>query len=434
MLETTELLENFFDSYMPSLSGNLRENRLERMTLLLERLGNPESSFSSIHVAGSKGKGTTSTFLSSLLGEKAKTGLYLSPHVYDIRERFTLSSHFFRDEEYIETLEELKKALEGFSLPHHLGPEKPTTFELYTAYAYLLFRNTGCAYAVIETGLGGRLDATNTLSPLATLFTPIEKEHTRILGDDISQIAREKAGIMRAGVPSFSMTQTSEVEKTLRSEAEAIGSSISFIDTDREELRKAISGDTISINGSRIKLGGRNDLTSMEDLAFAYGALLSLGLIDGSADHDVSATSSLPARFERVTLKSGIEMVFDGAHTPQSARELSSNLKECYGEKVKVLIFCTAEDKNYSEMASILIPNTKSIVITPVGSWKKSKPEEIYAFLKEEYPTISITLEMDGRRALEKAISESEGKLPIVVAGSFYLASTIKEAIKEGEL
>ena len=154
MSSISDTLESFFDSYMPSLSSSLRENRLERMSLLLDHLGNPEKTFQTIHIAGSKGKGSTATFLSALLeGKGYSVGLYLSPHVYDIRERFTLASRFFSDEEYTLALEELQEKLSSFSLPSSLGPERPTTFELYTAYAYLLFKRKGCRWAVIETGL-----------------------------------------------------------------------------------------------------------------------------------------------------------------------------------------------------------------------------------------------------------------------------------------
>lgn len=233
MSSISDTLESFFDSYMPSLSSSLRENRLERMSLLLDHLGNPEKSFQTIHIAGSKGKGSTATFLSALLEKKGySVGLYLSPHVYDIRERFTIASRFFSDEEYTLALEELQEKLSSFSLPSSLGPEKPTTFELYTAYAYLLFKRKGCKWAVIETGLGGRLDATNTISPYATLFTPIELEHTKILGSTLTEIAREKAGIMREGVPSFSFPQREEAEKELKRNAEEIGSPLSFLSID----------------------------------------------------------------------------------------------------------------------------------------------------------------------------------------------------------
>ena len=154
MCTISTTLNEFFDSYSPSLSTSLRENRLNRMRLLLERLGNPERNIKMIHIAGSKGKGTTASFLSWIMNAyNLKTGLYLSPHVYDIRERFTLGTRFFSDDLYKETLIEVKNKLMGFSLPLVYGPEKPTTFELYTAYAYVLFKNAGCRYGVIETGL-----------------------------------------------------------------------------------------------------------------------------------------------------------------------------------------------------------------------------------------------------------------------------------------
>ena len=135
MNDISTTLSLFFDSYSPSLSGNLRENRLERMNLLLKRIGNPEKVLKIIHIAGSKGKGTTASYMSWIMNKyNMKTGLYLSPHVFDIRERCTLGTVFFPQSLYESTLKELQKKIEGFSLNSELGKDKPTTFELYNGY------------------------------------------------------------------------------------------------------------------------------------------------------------------------------------------------------------------------------------------------------------------------------------------------------------
>lgn len=174
-MNAEEILDRFFLSYMPGKDsvGKLRDIRLERMNEILEVLGNPERNLTLVHVAGSKGKGSMSSILAKLLeGKGCKTGLFLSPHVFSLFERFTLSSSFFSDEEYLYVLNRLEKDLDKLSF-------RPSTFELYTAYAYLLFSMTGCTHAVIETGLGGRLDATNTIDPWFSVIMPIELEHTK---------------------------------------------------------------------------------------------------------------------------------------------------------------------------------------------------------------------------------------------------------------
>ena len=171
-----------------------RTYRLDRMHDLLAHLGNPERAFKKIHLAGSKGKGSTASYLASALTSMGyKTGLYLSPHLVDYRERFTLSGTFFDDSLLVSTGQELADSIEGFTFRDEWGETNPTTFELFTAYAYLLFKNSGCSWAIIETGLGGRLDATNTIIPEASVLCPIELEHTKILGSTIREIATEKS-------------------------------------------------------------------------------------------------------------------------------------------------------------------------------------------------------------------------------------------------
>ena len=184
-------LETVFDTFAPE-SGDrrAREHRVERMKLFLSFLGNPEKAFRTYHIAGSKGKGSTASYLSAIItGYGRKCGLYTSPHLFSVRERFTLSGAFFSDSLYINTCNKLLEKTGSFIFPSSLGPEKPTTFEMYTAFAYILFKEAGCTDAVIETGLGGRLDATNTIESEAVFITEIELEHQDVLGKTIREIA-----------------------------------------------------------------------------------------------------------------------------------------------------------------------------------------------------------------------------------------------------
>ena len=185
MIKRIEELETAFDGYSPSMSDDrIRHSRLERMERLLDKLDHPERCYRTYHTAGSKGKGSTSAYLSALLTGSGKVcGLYTSPHLFTIRERFTLSGKLFPDDFYINVFNKLESETKDFRLPPELGAEKPTVFEMYTAYGYMLFKEYGCTDAVIETGIGGRLDATNTISPEAVFLTPIELEHTEIYKD-----------------------------------------------------------------------------------------------------------------------------------------------------------------------------------------------------------------------------------------------------------
>lgn len=437
MYEINDRLSAFFDSFTPPLSNCLRENRLERMELLLKRLGNPEKSVKMIHLAGSKGKGTTSSMMAYVLKNMGyKTGLYLSPHVFDIRERFTLSTEFFPDELYLSTLDKLSSSLKDFSLPSSLGPEKPTTFELYTAYAYLLFKEANCQYAVIETGLGGRLDATNTIDPIATCFTRIEKEHTAILGNRLEEIAKEKAGIMRINIPSFTMEQEEEAYETLIREGEKIGSPLFLITPQDSEftysIEKPIKEVTFHKGKIDIHLVNKNGFTDVEitDLAFAVKVLSSISLLktEGRKDIDFSEGFSLPGRFQLETKKiygKEIRFVFDGAHTVESIKHLLFNLETFHLSPLHTLVFSTAQDKDYSDMADKLLQFFNVVIVTDLGKDKKSNPDAIYAYIKGKYPEKEVIMASSHREALLESIRKTENHEVVVVTGSFYLVDKI---------
>lgn len=437
MNDTSTILNDFFDSFSPSLSGNLRENRLERMNFLLKEIGNPERNIKMIHIAGSKGKGTTASFMSWVMNKKGlKTGLYLSPHVYDIRERFTLGTSFFSESLYLSTLKKLKERIKDFSLPKELGPEKPTTFELYTAYAYLLFKSAGCEYAVIETGLGGRLDATNTIDPIANCFTYIEKEHTKILGSTLEEIAKEKAGIMRKDVPSFIMNMPLEALNTLKKESETIGSKVEDFPLSFEDI--PYKNDILTLYGDNtpIKIYSPSGLTDVElyDFSFALYVLSKTRVckFEGNESLDLSQCFSLPGRFQsqRVLIDNKtINFIFDGAHTISSIEHLMRNIDNYGFSPLSTLIFSTAIDKNYKEMADILVPSFDNIIITGLGESKKSDPKAIYEYISNKWKDKSVTLSPTASDAAEKTLKTTLNDDNVIVTGSFYLVDLIHNAL-----
>ncbi len=429
----SKLLDDFFLSYTPSLSTSLRENRIERMKLLLERIGNPERSFKTIHVAGSKGKGTVSTILSFLLSSLGyKTGLFLSPHVYSVKERFTLASSFFSDEEYIRALETLKEKIKDFTFDEKYGDKRPTTFELYTAYSYILFKETKCTWAVIETGLGGRLDATNTLESSASVITQIEKEHTKILGDTLTLIAKEKSGIMRENKPTFIINQDEEVMDVFKEESKKLNSPLHIFTPPRMEDDDSYSERTIEYMGSTIKLKSFPDDVFLLDALYSVFILTSTALINESTHFDLTESSfHLPGRFEVRNINDRT-FIFDGAHTVHSIELLSKSIGKIKKED-RTLIFSTASDKSWKDMAALIVPFFDRVIVTGIGEWKKSEPEEIYKDIKEMFPHKDIYLILDNVSALEKALSSTEEGGLVTVTGSFYLLGEIDKALKEEE-
>lgn len=198
----------------------VREYRLDRMKALLDYIGNPQENYKTIHIAGSKGKGSTAALIANALSAVGKkTGLYMSPHLINYRERFTLSGTFIEDKILIEAANIFTNMIHDFTFDDESGRSNPTTFEIYTSYAFFLFQYINCEIAVIETGLGGRLDATNIITPILSIITPIELEHTAILGNTISKIAFEKSKIIKQHVPVCISRQTIAAREVLEHEA-----------------------------------------------------------------------------------------------------------------------------------------------------------------------------------------------------------------------
>lgn len=454
MINTINELDGFFNSYNPSLgSGKLRENRLDRMKILLSLLGNPELSFKSIHIAGSKGKGTTAYYLSKIISKNNyKCGLYMSPHVYDLRERFSLAGEFFALEDYIKTANELESVVSKLSFDESLGLDRPTTFELYTAFAFLLFKNTGCEYAVIETGMGGRLDATNVINPVASVFTAIELEHTNVLGNTLVEITREKAGIIKDSTPVFATNQADETMAVIEEVAKEKNADIFMFSKEAtvySNFKYNQENDSID---TTITVGGKNYSLAMDSISsikgydsmYAFFVATKLG-INKKESMDVSDVT-IPARYEErpvaINQDKIVRFIYDGAHTPLSAfmtmdtiiRHFKIQQDETGHEVLRseaCLILSIAEGKKVSEILHILVPYFQNVIITSCGSFKKANTEEIYRLAKEVSPTHDISLVEDPVKAVTRAIRRVDKFGTIFAIGSFYLCAEIKNALKE---
>ena len=437
--EAFKYIESFTNlEKAPNLTA--REYRLDRMFALLPLFDNPQESFKSIHVAGSKGKGSTSAFIAGVLSANdIKCGLYSSPHVLTYKERISMAGTFFDEQLYTDCASRMISLLDnnggGDSLPG--GP--PTTFELLTLLSFLIFRESECEWAVFETGLGGRLDATNVIIPEASVLTLIELEHTEYLGETIAEIAGEKAGIIKTGVSVFCAAQTADAEKVFRQRAAEKKSEI-FFPTDliinldskkhcdknfsQEASLKLNSGTRLSFN---LKQAG---FFQAKNAALAISVLEHLKLKKNTGLAEIGLTEgiskiALPGRMEKLYPEnSDIPVVLDGAHTPKSVKLSTEAFFETVDKTDGTLLFGAVSGKDIRAMAKALRNSFTEVIISTPGTFKKSDPAEVHSIFTEE--GFSSRLIEDPSLALAEALSF---KKPVFVTGSFYMVSEIRAII-----
>jgi len=415
-------------------SGSLftaRSYRLERMQLLLERFAHPQLAYRTIHIAGTKGKGSTATLLArGLQAAGVRTGLYTSPHVMSYVERMEVLGEESNIPGILALGEQIRRAVE--ELPEEtieaMGP--PNTFELLTLLAFCTFRECGCQYVVVETGIGGRLDATNLVDPELCLITPIELEHTDVLGDTLAAIAREKAGIFKAGKPVFSAPQVGEVKEELKLAARRVGAPIVFLDEQLSSFRARYT-----ITGTELEFA----LAGGEQISYSLALIGTVqaenaALVHLAAQHSLPwllpalkqgfAAARLPARME--VLRRDPVVVIDGAHTPRSVRIVLDTFTRLFGPD-GVLLFAAAAGKKFPEMAEILAPAFREIVVTTPGTFRESNAREVRrAFVRLNPNTLLIP---DTAGALARARVLAGTGRPLLVTGSFYLAGLVREIL-----
>ena len=425
--QVMKYMESFTNLEKKTDNYTTRTYRLDRMQAIMKTLGDPQACYKTIHVAGSKGKGSTASYIAaSLRAAGFKTGLYMSPHVSDYRERFTINGAFIETSVLLSVAEKLVSVLEGFHFCDEMGENQPTTFELYTAYAFLLFKEENCTWAVIETGLGGRLDATNILKPQASVLTPIELEHTDILGPTIEKIAIEKSKIIKPGVPSFSALQVPEALSVFKNEASSVGSSFHYLGdyiTDLTENHIAFKDGYCW--DFHLSMAG---LVQAQNCALALLVIRTLGLYVPSATEKAMAENKIPGRMEKVAWKR--PLFLDGAHTKNSMGFLLETFRKMYPGRSGICIFGAVTGKNHVDMAHQVLGAFDTVVVSRPGTYKQSNPKALYELLLSiKGPSQNVVLLEDAKDALSYCLEHTKENEPVLCAGSFYLAGSIKEAL-----
>jgi dihydrofolate synthase/folylpolyglutamate synthase len=429
--------------------------KLERMETLAALAGHPEACAPAIHVAGSKGKGSVTGMISAILeAQGIKTARYMSPHVTEYRERITSGDEFFDESIYIEAGNELREITETLTdraetefrlfSPGLAGGEGPTFFELLTLYFFLCARKAGAGFLVIETGMGGRLDPTNVVSPLVSVITPIELEHTEYLGDTIAAIAGEKAGIIKPGKPLALAEQEDEALAIFRESAAAKSAPLVFFPEAAD-----IQGLSICREGTGFTLGFKRPGLFPAPLELflpipgaiqaknaGLAALAVKTAFPAAGEAAIRAGlehCKLPARFERVF--DDPPLIIDGAHTPKSMELTVQTFVSLYGEGGIALFGCVA-GKNAEAMARRLLPHFSRIIITTPGAFKTSDPDALYrvftreALAQKAGKRPDLACVKNTGEALQKALDFGrKQRLPVLTAGSFYLAAEVRRML-----
>ncbi|MCL2706371.1 MAG: bifunctional folylpolyglutamate synthase/dihydrofolate synthase [Spirochaetaceae bacterium] len=453
--EGFEYLQSF-TNLEKQTSFSEREYRLDRVKYLFDKFDSPHNEINLIHIAGSKGKGSTALYAASILKALGfKTGLYASPHVLSFKERISLAGVFFSNSVYAKNIDLIKDFLESESIPFE---SSPTTFELLTLLAFLIFRHEKCSWAVIETGIGGRLDATNIITPLCSVITPIELEHTDILGTTLKEIAFEKAGIIKNNIPCVTAKQKAEVLEVLKNKAEKENTILTTIDK-AIEIKDVLLNEKGTSFSLIFNVDNDNDMllkkiekqyrfkTKMLG-AFQTGnsALAMLSVKKALERNNISikaeeffynckkgiAKAFAPGRIEYISLgKSKPALIIDSSHTENSAEKLAETVKSIKKERNIVLIFGVVEGKDYKKIIEKLKNLFTEIIISTPGTFKKSNPQAIYEYLKLELSAINakVYIEKDPKDAFNSALEKAGKNGLIVTTGSFYMAGEIKKIL-----
>lgn len=401
---------------------------LERMSKLMAALGDPQKKFPTIHIAGTKGKGSIAALCAAALQAAGyRTGLYTSPHLHDFRERIQVDGEMIAKAAFVEEVEKLKA----------VAPSLPgiTSYELQTALGFLYFASQEVDCAVVEVGMGGRLDSTNILTPLASIIANISYDHTFILGDTLDKIAAEKGGIIKSGVPVVISPQQLEALATLRKVAAAQRAPITLVGEDL--LFEAVSH---SLDGQRIRLWQQDAEDAaeefevgllgphqMENAAAAYAALK----IVNDAGLPVSAEAirtgfkqvRWPGRFE---VHSGHPtVVYDGAHNRYSARVLALSMKDYFDGQPYVLVFGASEDKDIAGMFAELLPGASALVLTHANHPRATKLEDLRTLSKGfSDPIVEVSTP---ETALAEAAKLAGEDGIILVTGSLYIVGQLSQ-------
>ncbi|MCP4164460.1 MAG: bifunctional folylpolyglutamate synthase/dihydrofolate synthase [Chloroflexi bacterium] len=438
-----EIFEHVDYSRSRQIPYNASTYNLGRMRELCKRLGNPQDQYPSLHIAGSKGKGSTAAMATAILQAAGyRTGLYTSPHLHSFRERMRIDGELITQEQLIE--------LWGHVRPIVRSLERTTTFEIITALAFMHFSRSHVGWAVMEVGLGGRLDATNVIQSQACAITSLSFEHTDLLGHTLSLIAFEKAGIIKYGNPVVVGPQAPEAISVIEDVAEQTGAKLWHVGDAHEHqngskkvpdwrwiLHKAdssglwldIVSPDVKINDIVVPLVGYHQAANATVAVALVHTLRQSGIeIPVAAIRDGLAQTYWPGRLERLNEEPLI--IVDSAHNGQSAERLEHSL-QLFQYKRLILIFGASADKDIQGMLAVLAPQAAAILVTRSFHPRAAEPKTLAELAREIAPDVPVHVFDDAIPALELATSWADKEDLILVTGSIFVVAAAREAWRD---
>lgn len=405
---------------------------LERINLLLERLGNPQKSLRCIHVAGTNGKGTVCSFIASVLKTAGyKTGLYTSPYIVDFRERIRVDGEMITESELEDVTQTVRAEIEKLRTEDVIITE----FEAVTAAAFLHYKNSGCDFVVLETGLGGRFDATNVIDrPIVSVITSVSLDHVNILGNTLGEIAYEKCGIIKNDCPVVTNSaQNADVIKVIKEQSEVRNSALTVADV------SAIKVLDETIKGSDIFYAGRSVFVPFPGKHQTENCITALTVIDLLKEQGIAisenairegiANTRNPARCEVVSEKPLV--ILDGCHNEDSARALCSVMeKNLKGKKISAVMGMMA-DKDIDKVLLLMLPYFAKVYTVTPSNPRAIKADELASKINrlrgnaESFENIYD--------AYDYALEHTDSDDVLIVCGSLYLCSDIYNHIKKSD-
>ncbi|TET50803.1 MAG: bifunctional folylpolyglutamate synthase/dihydrofolate synthase, partial [Dehalococcoidia bacterium] len=421
---------------IPGISFAQPGYSLAHVEELLERMGDPQLAPRTIHIAGTKGKGSVAAMIAQVLSSSDnKTGLYISPHLLNLRERISIDGTLISEDEFAAAVAEVKPSIE--SMKRDTGFRQLTYFEALTVLAFAYFKKKRVDFQVLEVGLGGRLDATNVAWPIACVITSVSLDHTQILGNSLEEIAREQAGIIKPGCwvvlspqPEEAGSVISDICNEKKAKVVKVGKDITW-----HKIGHDLSHQSLVIEGRRhnyhvtIPLLGDFQLENAAAAVAALEILASAGLAISAADIAKGlARVKWPGRFQ--ILQQHPTVLVDGAHNVASMKRLVSNIRAYFGHKRVLLVFGTSCDKDIPGIINELVPLSPQVVITQAAHSRAAPPST----LATEFSKLGIEAEIAESipQALSRALSKADRADLVCVTGSLFVVGEALDYFSAG--